>query len=134
MNRTCTWVVAMTLMVALMMCRISLPAVSADEPKDQAVKESVGVECEGKQGSCDWKGQSGYGGYGKGWKCPFRWKRFLIYLGVLHLLLTLIVFKDLRSAGPRMNGLWVVVVLMGGLPATVAYAIFRLMMVKAAGK
>lgn len=68
-----------------------------------------------------------------GWHCPFRrpyWKCILAYIGIIHLLLTAIVFRDLRKSAPFMSGLWVPVVLMGGLPATVAYAVFRLALVK----
>ena len=47
-------------------------------------------------------------------------------------MLSVIVFRDVRTAVPPMNGIWVAVVLMGGIPATVAYAVFRLVMIKSA--
>jgi hypothetical protein len=43
---------------------------------------------------------------------------------VLHILLTIVVFKDMRQAGD-VNGLWIVVVLMGGLLAVIAYALLK---------
>lgn len=116
------------------------------EQKEQAVKEGRWMDLDSRHSEGEgrgeghphgWKGDRehhgwyGKGSYGKGWRCPF-WKKILFYLGILHLLLAVIVYKDIRSAVPRMNGLWVVVVLMGGIPATVAYAVFRLAMVQSA--
>lgn len=107
------------------------------EQRAQAIKDGRWMEeqedrrgygRDGWRGHHEWKGHEGRG---EAWRCPF-WKKFLFYLGMIHIMLAVIVFKDLRSATPRMNGLWVIVVLMGGLPATVAYAVFRLVMAKSA--
>lgn len=101
---------------------------------DEKSKEGQKVECDYSAksdcgGDAETRGRGvwgHHGGYGGSWrKCPV-WKCLWIYLAVLHLLLTIIVFKDIRRSAPYMNGLWVVAVLMGGLPATVAYAVFRL--------
>jgi hypothetical protein len=67
--------------------------------------------------------------------CPLkRWGGLLMYLAILHILLAIVVYKDMRRSDPRMNGIWVVIVVMGGLPATVAYGIMRLVMVKSSAK
>jgi hypothetical protein len=47
-----------------------------------------------------------------------------LFCALLHILLTVLVFKDMRQAGD-VNGLWIVVVLMGGLLATIAYALLK---------
>lgn len=76
-------------------------------------------------------------GHRGGWnecrtRCP--WKAILLFLGILHILLSVIVYKDVRGSTPRMNSLWIVVVLLGGIPATVAYGVMRLVQIKSSGK
>lgn len=110
------------------------------EQKRKDIKEGRWMEEERRGADRDHHGREGRRGEGKGYWgrsrwCPFiGWCGLLIYLGVIHLLLSTIVYRDIRTAQPPMSGMWVVVVLMGGLPATVAYAIFRLMMIKSSGK
>lgn len=93
--------------------------------KEQAIKEGRWKE--------DKEGDRRHENYGRAGHCPF-WRQILLYLAVIHLMLAVIVFRDVRASDPRMSGMWVAVVLMGGLPATVAYGIFRLVTIKSAGK
>jgi hypothetical protein len=59
--------------------------------------------------------------------CPVRpfWRCILFYLAIIHLLLAYWVFSDLRKRGEG-HGIFVVLVLLGGLPAAVVYALVRI--------
>ncbi len=46
-------------------------------------------------------------------------------LVLLHLLLSIVVFLDLRRSRPKMSGLWIWIVVLGGVLAAIAYALFR---------
>jgi hypothetical protein len=52
---------------------------------------------------------------------------FLCFLtcALLHVLLTILVFNDMRKRN-EMNGLWIPIILIGGVCTTVIYAIFRM--------
>lgn len=55
------------------------------------------------------------------------WLFVLFSIVVVRILLGTIVFMDLRSSAVEMSGLWIIVVLLGGVLASIAYALFRLM-------
>lgn len=82
--------------------------------------------------ACSKSGDEYKCGKGDSWKskwqhkrcCRF-WTRALVFFAVLNTLLAIAVGMDLRK-NSKLSGLWIVIVLIGSIPATVAYALFRL--------
>ncbi|OGH58232.1 MAG: hypothetical protein A3G34_11930 [Candidatus Lindowbacteria bacterium RIFCSPLOWO2_12_FULL_62_27] len=104
-----------------------------DDDDDNGTERRKGWKRGGWGGRCDWKDRDC--GYGQHRRCPVPFLCILFtVLAIIHVLLAIEVFKDVRASEPKMSGLWVAVVLLGGLPATVAYALFRLVQIKSAGK
>jgi hypothetical protein len=59
--------------------------------------------------------------------CPVRpfWRCVLVYLAVIHLILAFWVFTDQRKRGEG-HGIFVVLALLAGIPATMLYALVRI--------
>jgi uncharacterized membrane-anchored protein len=48
----------------------------------------------------------------------------LLFCGILHLLFTIVVFRDMQKRG-TVNGLWIPIVLIGGVCGALVYALMR---------
>ncbi len=57
---------------------------------------------------------------------------FFLLMAVINVLLTIWVYQDVR-ARKTASGLWILIVLLGGIPAMIAYALVRLPEVRAGG-
>jgi len=120
------WLRVLVAVVVLACVAIPVTALAADDDDDKEHPEHLQKQMPGG-GCCSSEMQCGRGqvcGYRHGHRCCFV-AVLLVWLAIVHVLLASWVFTDNRKRGAD-HGIFVVLAVLAGLPATILYALVRI--------
>ena len=120
------WLRVLVAVVGLACVAVPVTALAADDGDDKEHHEELQKEKPGS-GCCSSEMQCGHGqmcGHRHGHHCCFL-TCLLVWVAIVHVLLASWVFTDNRKRGAD-NGIFVVLALLAGLPATILYALVRI--------